>query len=136
LGRFASNRNPRQLTPYQLLILAALASLALGGCGGSGPAEPNTPQAEVDSEPSDSAPDEQWDDTTSEEPVQLDPCADGSCSQCGDAVCLSGFYCNESAGACGWLPECVKTPSCTCLERSMPQCSCEERDGGLYVNCD
>lgn len=64
------------------------------------------------------------------------PCENGSCTECGDSVCLSGFYCDESAQACAWLPDCPSELTCECVTRSLPECQCEERDGGVYVSCD
>lgn len=71
----------------------------------------------------------------SEPPAKLDKCAEGTCTHCGDAVCLNGFYCDEGAQACGWVPACAKDPSCQCLQQALPGCSCEAREAGLFVRC-
>jgi hypothetical protein len=71
-----------------------------------------------------------------EAPAVIDACADGSCQHCGEAVCLSGFYCDEGAGACAWVPACAKDPTCECLQQALPGCQCEVREGGLFVRCN
>ena len=71
----------------------------------------------------------------SEPPPAADACAEGSCTHCGEALCLTGFYCDEGAQACGWVPACAKEPSCECLQQALPGCSCEAREGGLFVRC-
>jgi hypothetical protein len=68
-------------------------------------------------------------------------CDDGSCFKCGDAVCLSGFYCSvgRSGRGCAWLPACAGKPTCACIAsslRSEPNCGCQEKEGGVYVVCD
>lgn len=69
-----------------------------------------------------------------------DPCRDGSCFMCGDAVCLPGYYC-ETIGekkGCAWVAKCARSASCTCLQTALAEdsaCSCEERDGNTYVTC-
>jgi hypothetical protein len=64
-----------------------------------------------------------------------DSCDDGSCVPCGDAVCLPGLFCEENKSACGWLPQCAEHFNCECLEKELAGCSCEERSGGVFVNC-
>ena len=68
-------------------------------------------------------------------------CDDGSCFTCGEAVCLSGFFCSvgKSGHGCAWLPNCGARPSCGCLAptlREEPSCTCQEKEGGIYVTCD
>lgn len=65
-----------------------------------------------------------------------DPCASGTCSSCGEGVCLVGFYCEESVSACGWLPQCADAMDCECVQSVLSDCSCEERGQGVYVDCD
>jgi hypothetical protein len=65
-------------------------------------------------------------------------CDDGTCSPCGDALCPSGWYCDESAPggpACGWLPECASKASCSCVKRAFSGCSCEDQAGSAHVRC-
>lgn len=68
-------------------------------------------------------------------PTQAPPCAGESCSRCGQAACLAGFFCEEASSACSWLPNCAQDLSCSCLQAEMPNCDCEERDGDVFVNC-
>lgn len=68
-------------------------------------------------------------------------CDDGSCFSCGEAICLSGFFCSvgKSGHGCAWLPNCSGRPSCGCIAPSLreePSCSCQEKEGGIYVTCD
>jgi hypothetical protein len=117
-------------------VAAALAA----GCGGS-----STPAASVDT----SAPARPEHATTSE-PRDADDaaspaaapahatCDDGTCTPCGDALCPSGWYCDEGAHggpACGWLPECAQKASCGCVKKAFAGCSCEEQLGAAHVTC-
>jgi len=64
-------------------------------------------------------------------------CDDGTCSPCGNALCPTGWYCDETAPggpSCGWLPECAQKSGCACLKKGLG-CSCEEKNGGTYVSC-
>jgi hypothetical protein len=68
-------------------------------------------------------------------------CDDGSCFACGEAICLSGFFCSvgKTGHGCAWLPNCSGRPSCGCITpalREDPSCSCQEKEGGVYVTCD
>jgi hypothetical protein len=68
-------------------------------------------------------------------------CDDGSCFACGEAVCLSGFYCSvgRSGRGCAWLPSCPGKATCACVGAALkdePGCGCQEREGGVYVTCD
>lgn len=68
-------------------------------------------------------------------------CDDGSCFACGEAICLSGFFCSvgKSGHGCAWLPNCGGRPSCGCITPSLreePSCTCQEKEGGIYVTCD
>jgi hypothetical protein len=67
-------------------------------------------------------------------------CSDGSCFSCGEAVCLSGYYCaiGKAGHGCAWVPSCT-SPSCACLGptvKANASCRCEEKNGGVYVTCD
>lgn len=74
--------------------------------------------------------------STAPAPEPVDPCASGTCTHCGEAVCLSGFYCEESESSCGWLPQCASDLSCDCIGKVLTDCSCEEREGGVYLTCE
>jgi hypothetical protein len=79
-----------------------------------------------------------------QEEAEVDPrtaaCADGTCTPCGAGICPGGFYCDEKApggAACSWLPECAAKATCSCVTGVLGSgCSCEERDGGVFVRCD
>jgi hypothetical protein len=130
--RVSGERVSRQLWRWGRVALILCPGLE-SGCGGSN--EPGaataaavSPEARV--EESSPAPAAQ-----SESSPPADQCAEGTCTHCGEAVCLSGFYCDESAQACGWVPACAKEPSCECLQQALPGCSCEARQDGLFVRC-
>jgi hypothetical protein len=68
-------------------------------------------------------------------------CADGSCFSCGEAVCLSGYYCaiGKAGHGCAWLPSCASSATCACLGptiKANATCRCEEKNGGVYVTCE
>lgn len=125
------------------LVLSGTFALGLTACGGGSPppaesAHAQTPSFEAsvreadDSSSADEAP------AVAEEAPRRPSCDDGTCTPCGDGICPSGWYCDENAQggpACGWLPACAKKPSCACLTRALSGCRCEERQGGLYLNC-
>jgi hypothetical protein len=62
-------------------------------------------------------------------------CNDATCAPCGETLCPNGFYCDETLGACSWVPECAGALSCECLEKRVGACSCEARGNGIYVSC-
>ena len=109
-----------------LLWLSAGAVLAVG-CGGGA------------SSGAKSADDSDEDYEYSEEGDAPPVCEDGTCFACGEGLCPTGFYCDESAvggPACGWLPECARETSCSCVEGVLgTDCSCDERDDGVYIDC-
>jgi hypothetical protein len=89
--------------------------------------------AERDEQPSEDA---DADEAGAEKPNTAS-CDDGTCSPCGDGICPSGWYCDEKAGACSWLPECADKVSCSCVTRVLgAACKCREEAGGLKVTCD
>src|SRR5687768_9885219 len=95
----------------------ALFSLA-AGCGGSEKPAASADAADSSSESAetetDSTESESSEARSDEAPAAKVSCDDGTCSPCGDALCPSGWYCDESApggAACGWLPECAKKPA-------------------------
>jgi hypothetical protein len=68
------------------------------------------------------------------------PSCDGtSCITCGEGLCPLGFYCEVSAKgrppACATVAACGATPSCACLEKSAPGCSCQVREGAPFLTC-
>src|SRR4051812_36999535 len=110
--------------------------ISLAACGGGQePAAPKTEPAAKEAFPN------------ALEPVQASArssrpkCEDGSCFSCGEAVCLSGFYCSvgRSGHGCAWVPSCASKVSCSCLAamlREETSCACEEKEGGVFVTCD
>jgi hypothetical protein len=114
-------------------ITVAATALASVACGASGASTPPREQAAAsnaeDEVNTESAPETQ----ATSEPV--DPCASGTCSQCGSALCLAGFYCEEEVSACGWLPQCANQLTCECVTAVLTECRCEERGQGIYLNC-
>lgn len=66
-------------------------------------------------------------------------CADDACFVCGEGLCPRGYYCDGDASggpACGWLPECAQKATCDCVTGVLgASCRCEERDGGVFVEC-
>lgn len=117
-----------------------LLSLPLGACGGASAG--SNARAESAHEKPSHEPDEASasdDSAPEEEAPKAGPCDDGTCSPCGSGVCLTGWYCDESASggpACGWLPQCAQKSSCACLSGKLGAgCKCSEQGGGLHVSC-
>ncbi len=126
--------SPRFRFPHLALLIGCAA-----GCGGSEkPAETageKTPAHQSSSDSSDDA------STSADESAAPEPkratCADGTCTPCSDALCLTGWYCDESAHggpACGWLPECAGKAGCGCVKKALG-CACEEKSGAAHVTC-
>jgi hypothetical protein len=120
----------------------AVACVLGTGCGGSaaGSSEPAaTPHEKAASKSADSAPSAGEEPAPEEEAPQAALCDDGTCHSCGSGMCLTGWYCDESAkggAACGWLPQCAEKPSCACLSKVLgPGCACSEQGGGPHVTC-
>jgi hypothetical protein len=109
---------------------------ALVACGGGSEPAPATANDARSVAAADSEAESAAGEPAAEAPAAVDPCAGGTCSHCGDAVCLNGFYCDEGAKACAWIPACAKEPTCECLQQALPGCSCEAREGGLFVSCN
>ena len=119
-----------------LLLLAA----SCGGGGGSSQPGRSADDEDFSTEGGDGDESSAGDADGEEEPAakRID-CDDGTCSPCGEGLCLSGWYCDESAKggpACGWLPECANKLSCSCLKKTFANCSCEEKDGGVHLSCN
>ena len=111
--------------------------ILLAACGGATPPAAQKPAVETASSKSKGA----------EPPPKEDEgrggvqCDDGSCFACGEAICLSGFFCSvgKTGHGCAWLPSCTGKPNCGCITpalRDDPSCSCQEKEGGVYVTCD
>jgi hypothetical protein len=122
-----------------------LLSCSFAACGGSTPAAESPGSADGSSAESggdaESASGESSDgdgeSSAAAEPAKPS-CDDGTCSPCGDALCPSGWYCDESAPggpACGWLPECAGKATCSCVKRAFSGCSCEDQSGSAHVRC-
>jgi hypothetical protein len=120
-----------------LWFALALGAL-LAACGGGGGAGANgKPAANADGEGGPGGSRRATDgESEDESEAPVDPCADQSCFKCGEGICPKGFYCDEKAGGCAWLPECPSDASCSCVKQGAGDCSCEERSGGIYVRCE
>jgi hypothetical protein len=124
-----------KLDASSLSWLVGVASFTVA-CGGTVP-EPEsshggTSRTESESEPAEPASVE----PVAEPAAAEDPCSWGGCNACGDVVCLTGFYCDQAAAACAWLPQCEETPGCKCLLEALgANCTCEERAGAAFVDC-
>jgi hypothetical protein len=129
--------------PFSTLILCAL----VVACGGSTPAADAPSSGEGSSSDSDGegasqsgssdASDGEHEGSATAEPAKP-RCDDGTCSPCGDALCPSGWYCDESAPggpACGWLPEYAGKATCSCVKRAFSGCSCEDQAGSAHLRC-
>lgn len=70
-------------------------------------------------------------------PQKRSPCADGSCTECGEGVCPSGYFCVDNKGkkGCAWLAGCVDKPACGCVSKALPACSCKDDAGVARVTC-
>lgn len=117
----------------------AVSALALSCGGSSKPAESSATSSEAHHAEAPAAATHESDDEASAAatPVRA-TCDDGTCTPCGDAICPSGWYCDESAHggpACGWVPECAQKASCGCVKKALAGCSCEEQAGAAHVAC-
>jgi hypothetical protein len=111
------------------------------GCGGG--TKPAITDASATSRPAESVPSGES-VTTSDGEANASPapmrasCDDGACSVCGEAMCPTGWYCDEGAKggpACGWLPECAQKSGCSCLKQAFAGCTCNELDGAAHLSC-
>jgi hypothetical protein len=116
-----------------------LAALLVAGCGGSSkPAESATPSAASTHENAAKAAAPASDDEAPPAAPAHAACDDGTCTPCGDALCPSGWYCDESAHggpACGWVPECAQKASCGCVKKAFAGCACDDELGAAHVSC-
>jgi hypothetical protein len=120
---------------------SAFLPLLLGlGCGGSERAPTSPAQgrehAEAGGDPKPAHEDE-GSDTSSTRAARPATCDDGTCTPCGDALCPSGWYCDETAPggpSCGWLPECAQKSGCACVKKALG-CACEEKGGAAHIVC-
>jgi hypothetical protein len=108
-------------------------------CGGSNP--PATePKSHSDENAKPASTETSASDEQPRRPSRVQ-CDDGSCFACGEAVCLSGFYCavGKAGHGCAWSPTCSGKPTCGCLAAAMrdePSCTCEEKQGAIFLVCD
>jgi hypothetical protein len=112
-----------------LLLGAAAPLLLLSHCGGT------TTKAQSASDA-----DDESGEYADEAVGFASQCDDGTCFPCAEnGICPIGYFCDESAAAgpaCEWLPECPEEATCSCVLGVLGEsCSCEERDGGVYVSC-
>lgn len=115
----------------------SISVLLLAACGGAAPTtvrKPPTEAAPNRAKTPDAPPKE-------EEGRGGVQCDDGSCFACGEAICFSGFFCSvgKTGHGCAWLPNCGSRPTCGCITPSLreePTCTCQEKEGGIYVTCD
>lgn len=133
MGRFSPRRTVIR-TLSSLVLLGWMSTLG-GACGGASTShQSTTPERNHhDDLPSDEP------DDVAEGPAS-NPCNDSGCFSCGTGLCPTGFYCDESIDggpACSWSPTCAQKPDCACLVGELGNaCSCESRDGGIYVRCN
>ncbi len=108
-------------------------------CGGSSkPAQTAAPSAESGGEKARKAAAPASEEDSTAPAAARATCEDDTCTPCGDAICPSGWYCDESARggpACGWLPECAQKASCGCVKKAFAGCSCEDEHGAAHVSC-
>lgn len=121
----------------QRLLIALAGSLL--GCGASPGAEPRNAESAQSGEV-ESADYDLDDPLANVDDVETSgassSCHGDTCTTCGESVCLEGFYCDEVAQACSWLPQCASDDSCKCIEAALPHCECKSRDGGTFVTCN
>ena len=124
-------RNNQTMRPHLLRMTLTATLLLNHACGGSAPApkaaEPPLSGTLATKNSSD-------DDNAFAGP----DCSDGTCFKCGEALCLSGFYCDESAAVanCQWLSKCDKAAGCSCIQQTLGAgCTCSQRSGGMFVKC-
>jgi len=114
-------------------------AVACGGGGSSKPADSASSARSAHAEQSSAGEPEEEQDEQAAAPPALSRCDDGTCFGCGEGICPKGFYCDEQAvggAACGWLPSCPTEPACSCVKRTLGAgCTCEEREGGVFVSC-
>jgi len=120
-------------------VIFALA-FAVQSCGGAAAAaaeHASTPESSAHSAAADSTAED--DAPAEDEAPAKGNCDDGTCSACGQGLCPTGWYCDESASggpACSWLPQCVQKAGCGCLTAALGSaCKCAEQGGGLHVTC-
>ena len=122
----------------RLVLAFALVSFSTLACGGPVPPKTGGNEAAGGSGTEGGA-----DATASGGPVARGPrkpsCEGGTCSPCGDAICPNGFYCEVAskgrAPSCAWHPACGDKPTCACLGKTAPGCSCEDRNGAPFLTC-
>jgi hypothetical protein len=112
-------------------VYIALTVVSVPACGSSAPPA-KVAQTETTQLPEST-------DSSDQEATPAGPdCGDGTCFKCGQALCLQGFYCDESSSVstCQWLAKCGKAASCSCIQQTLGAgCTCGERKGGTFVKC-
>lgn len=116
-------------------LVGSVAGLVVFGAVGCGSSEVSTQHPRTTTAREASPPQAPEEEGFPEAAEPQGPCNGADCFQCGDAVCLPGFYCDEPRGVCSWLPQCEQGTGCECIERILPGCRCEMREGGVYVDC-
>lgn len=111
--------------------LLSISALFVAACGSPPPAK-ETPKEVVAAkkDSTDAGP-------TTTAPAKKAPCADGTCTECGDGICPSGYFCVDTKGhkGCAWIASCVDKPTCACLAREVKSCSCKDEGGVARVAC-
>lgn len=106
--------------------------LSLAACGGAPAAKegPKDGATAAKKEATDAPP-----PTTA--PVKRSPCADGTCTECGEGICPSGYFCVDTKGhkGCAWIAPCVDKPQCACVSREVKSCTCKDEGGVAKVTC-
>jgi len=103
--------------------------VAAWGCGGSQPRARHR------------APGQHADDSPASESSEPDTagCHDETCFVCGGAMCLKGFYCDQNLAGDRHAAGCRSAPkkrAVAALKSALgSECSCEERDNGVYLRC-
>jgi len=128
----------RVLSSSRIAPVALLTALLAACGGGTKPAESSASGAEPREATHQSSKQESSAEAASAPSApERATCDDGTCSPCGDALCPTGWYCDETARggpSCGWLPECAQKSGCACVKKALG-CACEEKAGGAHVSC-
>jgi hypothetical protein len=119
---------------------AALVAVAIGlsACGGGTPGPARTAETKGGTESKTAGGEEAASKSAEPAGPRKPSCADGTCFECGEGICPSGFYCETGkAGkpACAWAAGCAEKPTCSCLAPFVKGCRCEEANGGPRVSC-
>lgn len=132
---------PSRVRVAPALVLTTLSMLTALACGGPVPPKTGTGDAAGGGKGEGS---DGTGANASTGPVARGPrkpsCEGGTCSPCGEGICPNGFYCEVAsqgrAPACAWLPACGDKPSCACLTKAAPGCTCEDKGGAPLLTCN